>query len=64
MKPKNDLFYAMSHGVNRATLKEGTEDERILFLNKLVKNILILNMIFTVSQINNQFGVMNLIMHL
>ena len=39
MKPKNDLFYAMSHGVNRATLKEGIEDDRINFLNKLVKKI-------------------------
>jgi len=39
MKPKKDLFYAMSHGVNRATLKEGIEDERINFLNKLVKKI-------------------------
>tara|TARA_B100001564_G_C20204232_1_gene474312 strand:- start:67 stop:588 length:522 start_codon:yes stop_codon:yes gene_type:complete len=39
MKPKKDLFYAMSHGVNRATLKEGVEDERINFLNKLVKKI-------------------------
>ena len=39
MKPKNDFFYAMSHGVNRAILKEGTEDNRIIFLNKLVKKI-------------------------
>ena len=39
MRPKKDLFYAMSHGVNRATLKEGTEDERINFLDKLVKKI-------------------------
>jgi len=39
LQPKNDLFYAMSHGVNRATLKEGTEDNRIFFLNKLVKKI-------------------------
>ena len=39
MKPQNDLFYAMSHGVNRATLKEGIEDERINFLDKLVKKI-------------------------
>ena len=39
MKPKNDLFYAMSHGVNRATLKDGVEDERINFLDKLVKKI-------------------------
>ena len=39
MKPKKDLFYAMSHGVNRATLKEGVEDDRINFLNKLVNKI-------------------------
>ena len=39
MRPKKDLFYAMSHGVNRATLKEGTEDERINFLDNLVKKI-------------------------
>jgi len=39
MKPKNDLFYAMSHGVNRAVLKDGTEDSRIIFLDKLVKKI-------------------------
>ena len=39
MRPKKDLFYAMSHGVNRAILKEGTEDNRINFLNKLVKKI-------------------------
>ena len=39
MRPKNDLFYAMSHGVNRATLKEGIEDDRINFLDKLVKKI-------------------------
>ena len=39
MKPKKDLFYAMSHGVNRATLKEGVEDARINFLDSLVKKI-------------------------
>ena len=39
MRPKKDLFYAMSHGVNRATLKEGVEDERIKFLDILVKKI-------------------------
>jgi glycosyltransferase involved in cell wall biosynthesis len=39
MSPKKDLFYAMSHGVNRATLKEGTEDNRVEFLDKLVKKI-------------------------
>ena len=39
MSPKNDLFYAMSHGVNRATLKDGVEDNRVEFLDKLVKKI-------------------------
>lgn len=39
LNPQKDLFYAMSHGVNRATLKEGTEDERIIFLDNLVKKI-------------------------
>ena len=39
MNPKQDLFYAMSHGVNRAVLKEGIEDNRVKFLDKLVKKI-------------------------
>ena len=39
MRPKNDLFYAMSHGVNRAVLKDGIEDDRVQFLDKLVKKI-------------------------
>ena len=39
LRPQKDLFYAMSHGVNRATLKEGVEDDRIIFLNNLVKKI-------------------------
>ena len=39
LRPKKDLFYAMSHGVNRATLKQGIEDKRIIFLDKLVKKI-------------------------
>ena len=39
MRPKNDLFYAMSHGVNRAVLKDGTEDDRVQFLDKLVRKI-------------------------
>ena len=39
MKPNNDIFYAMSHGVNRAVLKKNTEDERVFFLDKLVKKI-------------------------
>jgi len=39
MRPKKDLFYAMSHGVNRAVLKKGTEDSRVHFLDKLIKKI-------------------------
>ena len=39
MRPKKDLFYAMSHGVNRAVLKEGIEDDRLSFLDKLIKKI-------------------------
>ena len=39
LRPQKDLFYAMSHGVNRAVLKEGIEDDRIIFLNKLVRKI-------------------------
>ena len=38
LNPKNDLFYAMSHGVNRSILKPGTEDDRIKFLDILIKN--------------------------
>ena len=37
--PTKDLFYAMSHGVNRATLKKGKNDSRIHFLNKLIKKL-------------------------
>ena len=39
LKPKRDIFYAMSHGVNRGTLKQGKIDERIHFLDKLVANL-------------------------
>ena len=39
LNPHNDIFYAMSHGVNRATLKEGKTDNRVNFLNKLIKKI-------------------------
>ena len=39
LKPRKDLFYAMSHGVNRATLKKGKNDSRIHFLNSLIKKI-------------------------
>ena len=37
--PIKDLFYAMSHGVNRATLKRGKSDSRIHFLNNLIKKL-------------------------
>ena len=36
-KCKNDLFFAMSHGVHRGILKDGKIDGREIFLNKLVK---------------------------
>ena len=39
MRPSNDLFYAMSHGVNRGILKKGIEDNRVKFLNSLIKKI-------------------------
>ena len=39
LNPSRDIFYAMSHGVNRATLKKGKTDTRINFLNTLIKKI-------------------------
>ncbi len=39
LKPSNDIFYAMSHGVNRATLKIGKTDSRVIFLEKLIKRM-------------------------
>ena len=39
LNPQKDLFYAMSHGVNRAVLKDGIEDDRISILDNLVKKI-------------------------
>ena len=39
LNPSNDIFYAMSHGVNRATLKIGKTDNRVIFLEKLIKKI-------------------------
>ena len=39
MQTKADLFYAMSHGVNRSTLIKGKEDSRSKFLNRLIKKI-------------------------
>ena len=63
LRPQKDLFYAMSHGVNRAILKEGSEDDRIIFLNNLVKKFQKLNMIFTVLRINSLFGVITSLDH-
>ena len=37
LNPMKDIFYAMSHGVNRANLKKGKIDARINFLNNLIK---------------------------
>ncbi len=34
---KYDLFFALSHGVHRGTLKKGKKDNRELFLKKLIK---------------------------
>ena len=39
LKPDNDIFYAMSHGVNRATLKIGKSDSRSFFLNRLINRL-------------------------
>ena len=39
LSPVKDIFYAMSHGVNRATLKKGKIDSRINFLNSLIKKL-------------------------
>ena len=39
MSPVKDLFYAMSHGVNRGVLKKGKSDNRINFLNRLINKI-------------------------
>ena len=37
LNPTKDIFYAMSHGVNRGVLKDGFEDNRIKFsLNDLL----------------------------
>ena len=34
---KNDVFFAMSHGVHRGELKKGKNDDRELFINNLVR---------------------------
>lgn len=41
--PKNDIFYAISHGVHRGVLRTGKKDEREIFITKLkqkCKNII------------------------
>ena len=35
--PINDLFFAMSHGVHRGTLKDGKFDKRSLIINNIIK---------------------------
>jgi len=37
--PTKDIFYAMSHGVNRAKLKRGKSDSRVHFLDILVSKL-------------------------
>ena len=39
LNPQKDLFYAMSHGVNRGSLKKGKKDQRIIFLNSLINKL-------------------------
>ena len=39
LNPQKDLFYAISHGVNRAKLKTGKIDSRINFLQTLIKKL-------------------------
>ena len=39
LNPSMDLFYAMSHGVNRASLKTDKIDNRIIFLNKFTEKL-------------------------
>tara|TARA_B100001093_G_scaffold453022_1_gene461447 strand:- start:605 stop:2728 length:2124 start_codon:yes stop_codon:yes gene_type:complete len=39
LNPSMDLFYAMSHGVNRASLKTDKIDNRIIFLNRLTEKL-------------------------
>jgi len=35
---KNDVFFAMSHGVHRGDLKKGKSDNREVFINKLLQD--------------------------
>ena len=39
LNPQKDLFYAISHGVNRAKLKTGKIDSRLNYLQTLIKKL-------------------------
>ncbi len=47
----NDVFFAMSHGVHRGTLKRGKFDKRETFINKLIKKLP--NFSFDIYGMNN-----------
>ena len=49
-KTENDVFFAMSHGVHRGSLKKGKVDKREIFINKLIKKNK--NLIFDVYGMN------------
>ena len=49
---KNDVFFAMSHGVHRGTLKKGKFDQRENFLKKLTDKLP--NIKFDIYGINNK----------
>ena len=48
---KNDVFFAMSHGVHRGELKKGKTDKREIFINKVRNNNK--NVIFDIYGMNN-----------
>jgi len=50
-----DVFFAMSHGVNRGNLKSGKKDEREVIINRLIK--LNENLKFDIYGYNNRFPV-------
>ena len=52
----NDLFFSMSHGVNRGTLKKNKKEERTIFLDQLIKKIQTLFLIYMVTRKENQYG--------
>ena len=50
-KCNNDVFFAMSHGVHRGGLKKGKNDDREIFINKLLK--INQNILFDIYGMNN-----------